>query len=149
MKILAAIDRSEFADLVFDKVHDLACAGRDEVLLLNAAPRAPDTLGHQITRKIVVDDVPEELKVEARLLNGFAQRLQEADILSSTLIARGQPGKVILREATDWGADLIVVGSHGRSLLYRSLVGSVSEEVLGARQFPVLVVPSPHPPESV
>ena len=39
------------------------------------------------------------------------------------------PAKLILKEATTWGADLIVMGSHGRRGLKRFLIGSVSESV--------------------
>jgi nucleotide-binding universal stress UspA family protein len=41
----------------------------------------------------------------------------------------GDPRSVILETAKDWGADLIVVGSHGRRGLDRFLLGSVSEAV--------------------
>ena len=41
----------------------------------------------------------------------------------------GEPRALILDHAQDWGADLIVLGSHGRHGLERMLVGSVSESV--------------------
>lgn len=44
-------------------------------------------------------------------------------------IAEGTPKQVILDEAESWGADLIVVGSHGRRGLDRFLLGSVSQAV--------------------
>jgi nucleotide-binding universal stress UspA family protein len=44
-------------------------------------------------------------------------------------IVEGSPKHVILDEAERWGADLIVVGSHGRRGLQRFLLGSVSQAV--------------------
>jgi nucleotide-binding universal stress UspA family protein len=49
----------------------------------------------------------------------------------------------ILREATEIGADLIVVGSHGRTGLSRALLGSVSEGITRRAQVPVLTVHAP------
>jgi nucleotide-binding universal stress UspA family protein len=44
-------------------------------------------------------------------------------------IIEGHPKQVLLDEAEKWGADLIVVGSHGRRGLDRFLLGSVSQAV--------------------
>jgi nucleotide-binding universal stress UspA family protein len=47
---------------------------------------------------------------------------------------------VILDQARKAGADLIVVGTHGRTGLDRLLMGSVAERVIGFADCPVLVV---------
>ncbi|MEO5342165.1 MAG: universal stress protein [Gammaproteobacteria bacterium SHHR-1] len=52
----------------------------------------------------------------------------------------GSPDAEILACAQERGADLIVMGSHGRTGLDRLLVGSVSERVIGQAQCPVLIV---------
>jgi len=50
--------------------------------------------------------------------------------VSGTLaVASATPKEHILKEAQDWGANLIVLGSHGQSGLTRLLLGSVSEAV--------------------
>jgi universal stress protein A len=53
---------------------------------------------------------------------------------------QGEPGEEIVTAAQDWGADLIVIGSHGRHGLTRALVGSVAESVMRHAPCPVLVV---------
>jgi nucleotide-binding universal stress UspA family protein len=141
MKILAAVDRSEFADRVLDLVRQLAVAGQTEVLWLNVAPREADLLGQQLTRKEISDPVPEALVDRRELLDRLAAELESAGVSSSTLLLRGLPARTILAEAVRWSADLIILGSQGRGMLYRRFLGSVSEEVLAARRFPVLVVP--------
>ena len=141
MKILAAVDRSEFAERVLDMVRRVAVAGETEVLLLNVAPREADLLGHQLTRKEIRDPVPEALMDRRELLDRLAADLGSAGIACTTLLLRGLPAKTILSEAVRWSPDLIVIGSQGRGMLYRRLLGSVSEEIVAARRFPVLVVP--------
>ena len=47
---------------------------------------------------------------------------------------------LILEEAKDWPADLIVVGTHGRRGLHAALLGSVSDGILRRATVPVLLV---------
>jgi len=55
----------------------------------------------------------------------------------------------LLHEAGGWGADLIVLGSHGRYGLTRVLMGSVAEDVLRRATIPVLIVPTRQPVETM
>jgi nucleotide-binding universal stress UspA family protein len=142
MKILAAVDRSEISRSVLDMTIEVARGIGAEVFLINVAPRSPDALGHQVRRKVITDPVPEELVDRRELLDTYAAELTEAGIDCETLLIRGDPGRTLLREAERWGADLIIMGSHGRGALYKKLMGSVSEAVLQGRRFPVLVVPA-------
>lgn len=58
-------------------------------------------------------------------------------------IARhGMAVETILHEATDWHADLLVVGSHGKGWAERMLVGSVTERLVNQLPTSVLVVPT-------
>jgi nucleotide-binding universal stress UspA family protein len=54
----------------------------------------------------------------------------------------GQPVAEILAEAEEWHADLLVMGTYGRSGASRFLIGSVAESVLRRVQCSVLVVPN-------
>jgi nucleotide-binding universal stress UspA family protein len=51
----------------------------------------------------------------------------------------GTPAPAVMQKAEDWHADLIVVGSHGRSAIGRLLLGSVSKQVATAAPCSVLV----------
>jgi hypothetical protein len=51
-----------------------------------------------------------------------------------------RPADVLCRAAADHGADLLVVGSHGRTGLERLLLGSVAERVIRHAPCPVLCV---------
>lgn len=63
--------------------------------------------------------------------------------LSVHYVQLGGPAHVIADEATRVGADLIVVGSRGRSAFTQLVVGSVPVRLLHLARCPVLVVPSP------
>ena len=60
-------------------------------------------------------------------------------------LAEGNAADEILAAASDLPADLIVMGSHGRSGLSRVLMGSVAEEVMRKSPCPVLTVKTPCP----
>lgn len=53
----------------------------------------------------------------------------------------GNPIAVILQQADECNADLIVIGSHGKGKLSYAFLGSVAEKLLHKSHRPVLVVP--------
>lgn len=66
--------------------------------------------------------------------------LAKAGVIATAEMRVGAADAVITDAAKDRSADLIVMGSHGRSGLDRLLVGSVSERVIGRATCPVMVV---------
>ncbi|HEX5874249.1 MAG TPA: universal stress protein, partial [Pyrinomonadaceae bacterium] len=71
---------------------------------------------------------------------GVEQVLTSAGLKVSGAALSGNAKEVILEEARTWGADLIVVGSHGRRGFKRFLLGSVSEAVAMNAHCSVVVV---------
>jgi len=69
-------------------------------------------------------------------------RLGEAAATITTAILKGNPPQQIVDIAEEWGADLIVVGSHGRGFWGR-LLGSVSDGVVHHAPCSVMVVREP------
>lgn len=81
-----------------------------------------------------------ERKAEARaVVDRTVAALDRAGIASDGAVAEGRADAVVVETATSCGADLIVMGSHGRSGLPRILLGSISERVIGQARCPVLV----------
>lgn len=74
-------------------------------------------------------------------LDGFLARLQPPVPPASSAIRNGDPAKEIVAEAEDWGADLLVLGTHGRGGASRFLIGSVAEAVVRNALCNVLVIP--------
>lgn len=75
----------------------------------------------------------------ARVLLGFRQR-QSLEPAVSEFLEIGKPAEEIVKTAKSWPADLIVIGSHGRSGVNRVLLGSVAEAVTRNAPCPVLIV---------
>ena len=71
-----------------------------------------------------------------------AKRAQGQGVGITTHVKQGHAGNEILKLARDLGADLIVLGSHGRSNLDRILLGSVSSFVVGHSTVSTMVVRS-------
>ena len=74
------------------------------------------------------------------LVEGVAQELEQSGLRTEVVERRGTPATTIVDEARDWGADLILVGSHGRTGLKRVLMGSVAERVVSRAPCSVEVV---------
>ena len=68
----------------------------------------------------------------------------DSQLLVHTKILTGNPRNSILDEAEEWGADLIVVGSHGYTGLKRVLIGSVSLAIASHAHCSVEIVRQRH-----
>jgi nucleotide-binding universal stress UspA family protein len=69
-----------------------------------------------------------------------SEHLRSRDIEADSVVLRGNPDKLILETAQARAADLIVMGTHGRTGWERVVVGSVTESVIGKSRVPVLAV---------
>jgi nucleotide-binding universal stress UspA family protein len=90
---------------------------------------------------VMPSPVPEADQGVHDSLAGLAARVRESGLECQTASVEGTPGEAIIDYATKIGADLIVMGTHGRGGLRPALLGSVAEKVLRGACCPVLVVP--------
>ena len=65
--------------------------------------------------------------------------------LVTSFIVEGIPEDEILSKSKSWNADLIVMGTHGRTGIDHILIGSVSEKVIRHSTIPVFVIPTKQP----
>ncbi len=79
-------------------------------------------------------------EVRAREAQAVVNRARAEGADARFLLWEGDPGDGIVAAADAEGADLIVVGTHGRSTVGRFLLGSVSDHVVHRAGCPVLVV---------
>jgi nucleotide-binding universal stress UspA family protein len=137
-KILIAVDDQPLSARAAELGAELARALGGEVALIHVNPDGfPGDTG--LPPQQLIAEAQEESK---RLLAGFRGRLS---LPASTLefVQKGAPAETIARAAAEWGADLIVIGSHGRTGVRRALLGSVAEGVMRKAPCPVLVARAP------
>lgn len=79
------------------------------------------------------------------ILASAAAKVSGSGVNVKTQLLEGDAVEAVLDLATQVGADLIVVGSHGRGGLSRALLGSVAEGILRKSTIPVLVTHAPRP----
>lgn len=94
----------------------------------------PSQLASSITSTVSPDVQREELEQKA------AQRLAHLRAEDDEFVIRvGKPAEEIIREAEQWQADLIAMGTHGRTGFDHFLHGSVAEQVVRRSRLPVLI----------
>ena len=71
----------------------------------------------------------------------YQKRVEDAGVAVDTLIIRGIPVDKIVDTARAKQADLLVMGTHGRTGLQHLLIGSVAERVVRLAPCPVMVIP--------
>lgn len=87
-------------------------------------------------------------ELEETVLNDEAEKMKELKALvesegipCETIIRQGVPVDIIVQEAKDLNADLIVIGSLGHNSLYNMFIGSVASDVIKYSTVPLLVIP--------
>ncbi|MEP6903877.1 MAG: universal stress protein, partial [Actinomycetota bacterium] len=147
MKILIATDGSDFSRYAIEKVCEIMGMGGnnlieiisvfEEVANPGIEPfavsadyiREMEKSGHEQATKFA--DEAEKI-IRGRVANSSAE--------VTTKIVKGSAGKEIVEEAENWGADLIVVGSHGYGFWERAWLGSTSDRIIHHAPCSVLVV---------
>jgi len=138
-KILIAVDSSEYSMQAAKKGLKLAHQINAKVALLYVVDTSK-AMGN-IEAGILPEQALIVLKKEAeQTLDELATMYNSKDILK--FMPEGSPTKDIIKTAEIWEADLIVMGTHGRTGLLHLLVGSVSEYIIRHSKIPVMVVPS-------
>ena len=138
-RILAAVDGSETSLLALHEAFKLAKEGRGRLRLVYVV----DVMPHGVA---MTD--PETLRQAIReegngILRAAVEMAQEAGVEPETALLEANWrhfSQTIVSEAKDWQADLIVMGTHGRTGLLRLVLGSVAEGVIHRTPVPVLLI---------
>lgn len=86
------------------------------------------------------DSLMAEARIRQELVSRYERSLREAGFLVAALTPEGDPREELVKAAADAEADLLVVGSHGRTGLSKLMLGSVASHVVTQAPCSVLVV---------
>jgi nucleotide-binding universal stress UspA family protein len=148
-KILAATDFSDDSQNAIAYAEEVARKFSAEIVVLHVdQPLAPvmvsPDLGPAALDMGAMSRIAEEQRLLAqRELDKLVNRLREAGFKARSLLRVGAPFLEIIHAAQSENADLIVLGTHGRTGLAHVLLGSVAERVVQKSPCPVLTVRHP------
>ena len=143
MNVLVGVDESPFSTTAVDFVKRMPWPSGTRVRAVSASPpffsAAPEALPDVIAQVIEQQD-----RFHKDLADRAAASLRAGGLAAESAMVPGDPRSALVEEARRWEADLLVVGSHGRSGLKRLVLGSVAAHVASHAPCSVLIVKQPH-----
>ena len=145
-KILVPLDRTELSEGILPCVSQLAKGLKAPVVLLSVID--PGSVSEQLVGNfehaggLHTPPTFERLKKEAmaRLEEGAKRLDDERAVTTRCVVSVGEPAEEIVRVAEGEGCDLIAMATHGRSSLWRTIRGSVTDRVIRSANVPTLAV---------
>lgn len=136
--VLHPTDFSPSSVEAFNFASALARDCESRLIVVHAVEPVPATVGEAGLVPSELDEMREDAR---RKLDEL--RPADPEVRMDTVVRDGPAPAVILDMADEVNADLIVMGTHGRTGLKRLLLGSVAEMVLRRAHCPVLTVKEP------
>jgi nucleotide-binding universal stress UspA family protein len=138
-KILVPTDFSSYSDQAVEYAAMIAKSFKADVTLMHVTEPFPYTMPDTF---IVVEHGRTLNLIAHSLLDNLRKRLAAKGLTVKTHLVRGIPYREIVKKAVRDKADMIVMGTHGRTGMQHLLLGSVAEKVVRLAVCPVLTVRS-------
>ena len=137
-RILVAVDGSRHSDVAMDHATSLGAICNSRLFAMTVIDI--DLYPKHIDAEM---EVREKMEKDAKdILKKAKKRAAEKNIPCESIIHFGRsPHKFIIQEAKGKNIDLIVMGAHGRTGFKKSLMGSVTQKVIGCAPCSVMVIP--------
>jgi nucleotide-binding universal stress UspA family protein len=142
MRILIATDGSPHSEAAIDTVRGRPWPEGTSVRVVTAANYPYPLATYQwYAPEQALAAFDEQSKQQARsIAEAAATRLRERGFSVEAVVREGDARVEIVMEASDWNADLVIVGSHGYTGLRKLLLGSVAQYVVSHAPCSVEVV---------
>lgn len=137
-KILIATDDGPTSEKVASNGFQLGQQLNAEIALISVVDTTDLTTEDGVTPGELADIIKNDFKKSQQMLIDKVFK----DYKVWTFVEKGKPFESILKVAEEWEADLIVIGTHGRTGLLHLLMGSVAEKVIRHSTIPTLIVPA-------
>lgn len=138
--ILFATDFSESSDFAFDYALSLARKFGSRLLVVHVINEPVDLRGFYVPH-ISFDKLEEEIEEGAKKMMEKFCRTHMGDYQNyECVILPGIPYDEVIKKAASEAADLIVMGTHGRTGLDHVLFGSTAEKVVRKSPVPVMTI---------
>ena len=137
-KILIAIDDGPISEKVALNGFQLGQQLNAEIALVSITDTTLMRNADDVTQGEMENMVKNELRKNQQILIEKVFK----DFKVSTFVEEGKPSEMILKVADEWEADLIVLGTHGRTGLKHLLMGSVAEKVMRHSARPLVIIPA-------
>jgi nucleotide-binding universal stress UspA family protein len=136
-KILIAIDHNLSSEIVALSGLQLAKQYNSEIALVSI-PNSESKIEVDAATQRERDDMMEHNCNTSQLhvINKIFK-----DVPVKSFVLKGIPHKVIVETAEKWGADIIVMGTHGRKGIPHLIMGSVAEDVIRHSKKTVVIIP--------
>lgn len=140
-RILHPTDFSSASRPAFERALALARDSRAEVVVAHVLAPVIPMVGEGYIPPQTYDAIETAArKSAAKKLDALVARARKAGVRARALLLDGSAYDRIVRAAKSQHADLIVMGTHGRSGLARLVIGSVASRVVASAPCPVMTV---------
>jgi nucleotide-binding universal stress UspA family protein len=140
-KILIAVDNSTSSEKAAKTGYEIAKTFGAEVALVNVIEPMPANINPDMTLAPVFLETYENTDENSHLLLKEIESKYGMGIQTTYLSVMDSAAHGIIQQSDQWGSNLIVIGTYGRTGLYHFLMGSVAEHVARKSACPVLIVP--------
>ena len=140
-KILYATDYSTASRRALDEAVNLARQNRAELLVIHVLEPLPYAAGEEFGGAELYLKLEDATRREAQSsMDKLLRRLQGSKVKTKSLLLRGSAHDQIVKAARSKRADMIVIGTHGRTGLSKLFMGSVAAKVVSTATCPVVTV---------
>lgn len=140
-KILYATDFSKASARAFDQAVTFARQNRAELLVVHVIEPTPYAADGEFNAAEIYAKLEDMAKRDAQAsMSKLMQRLKKLNVRAQSLLLKGSAHDQIVKAAKARKADMIIIGTHGRTGLSKLFMGSVAGKVISLATCPVMTV---------